>query len=104
MRRLENFLKGAIRFYAGNIGGLFRELFPHYVFSQNWELRDQEEMEEVLHVYKCWMGVELSHKEYVLKCNSLPLEEQEELFMGRVRLLRRMYKELPEEYQREVAR
>ena len=99
---IKDFFKGAIRFYVTNIEALIRELLPHYVFSQNWEICDTEGMEEVLHVYKYWMGVELSHKEYVLKRNSLSPDEQKKVIMGRIQLLRRMYRELPSELQKEI--
>lgn len=103
-KSISDFFKDAAKFYTVNIGVLIRELFPHYTFSQNWELCSTNEMEDVLHIYKYWMGVELSHKEYVLKYNSLPLDEQEEIMKKRIHLLRRMYKELPEELQKEVVR
>lgn len=96
------FLKAAIRFYAINIGELIRELLPHYKFFQNWETCSENRLEEVLHVYKYWLGVELDHKEYVLKFNSFSPDEQEKRFRDRVHLLRRMYRDLPEEFQKEV--
>lgn len=101
MRR-KDFLKCAISFYAINIKALIRELLPHYTFSRNWEICSADKMEEVLHVYKCWMGVELSHEEYVLKCNSLSPEEQEDTIRQRMHLLKRMYRELPRELQKEI--
>lgn len=101
MRRMD-FLKGAFRFYAINIKALICELLPHYTFSRNWEISGADEMEEVLHVYKYWMGVELSHEEYVLKCNSLSPEEQKNTIRGHMHLLKRMYRELPRELQKEV--
>lgn len=102
--RKRNFFKGAVRFYAINIRELICELFPHYTFLRNWEICSTDEMEEVLHIYKYWMGVEISHEEYVLKCSSLSSEEQQNMIREHMYLLRRMYKELPKELQKEVVR
>lgn len=103
MRKID-FIKTAVGHYAISIGALIRELIPHYTFLQNWEVCDTGELEEVLHVYKYWLGVELSHKEYVLKCNSFPPDEWQEMLRKRIHMLRRMYRELPEDLQKEVIR